>query len=97
MLPLTNKPNMHLHKIFCIYIPHQLVCTVMSDLLEVPLSMRVEWRSASILHGEECVMTFGTIMMLLWSAGNWGMLILEVNLLSSLITTICTDRIHCLT
>ena len=85
---LFEKPNMQLHKLFYVYILRQLVCTVMFDLLEVPISMRVEWRCASMLHGEQCVMTFGTTLMLLWSAGSWDMLILEVNLLASLITTI---------
>ena len=31
--------------------------------------------------GGQCVMTPGTALMLLWSASNWGMLILEVRTL----------------
>ena len=41
--------------------------------------MRVEWRCASMISGEQCVMTCGTALMLLWSASNWDMHILEVS------------------
>ena len=46
---------------------------------EAPISMRVEWKCASITSGGQCVMTTGTALMLLWSANNWDMLILEVS------------------
>ena len=45
---------------------------------EAPISMRVEWRCASMTSGEQCVMTSGTTLTLLWSAISWDMLILEV-------------------
>ena len=45
---------------------------------EAPISMRVEWRCASMTSGGQCVMTFGTALMLLWSASNWDMHTLEV-------------------
>ena len=32
---------------------------------EAPISMRVEWRCASMTSGGQCVMTSGTVMMLL--------------------------------
>ena len=32
---------------------------------EAPISMRVEWRCASMTSGGQCVMTFGTTLMLL--------------------------------
>ena len=47
---------------------------------EAPISMRVEWRCASMTSGEQCVMTIGTAQMLLWSVINWDMHILEVSL-----------------
>ena len=50
---------------------------------EAPISMRVEWRCASMTSGGQCVMTFGTALMLLWSASNWDMHTLEVSLLRS--------------
>ena len=46
---------------------------------EVPISMRVEWRCASMTSGGQSVMTTGTAMMLLWSASSWVMLTLEVS------------------
>ena len=47
---------------------------------EAPISMRVEWRCASMKPGEQCVMTPGTTLMLLWSASSWDMHTLEVSL-----------------
>ena len=35
---------------------------------EVPISMRVEWRCASMINGEQFVMMAGAVLMLLWSA-----------------------------
>ena len=46
---------------------------------EVPISMKVEWRCASMTSGGQCVMTFGIAMMLLWSAGNWVIVTAEVS------------------
>ena len=40
---------------------------------EAPISMRVEWRCASMTSGGQCVMTPGTTLMLLWSASSWDM------------------------
>ena len=48
---------------------------------EAPISMRVEWRCASMTSGEQCVMTSGTALMRLWSASIWDMHILEVSVL----------------
>ena len=46
---------------------------------EAPISMRVEWRCASMISGGQCVMTPGTTLMLLWSASNWDMHMQEVS------------------
>jgi len=51
----------------------------MYSLLEGQTSMRVEWKSVLIVSGGQCVMTAGTPLMLLWSAGSWDMLTLEVS------------------
>ena len=48
---------------------------------EAPIAMRVEWRCASMTSGEQCVMTPGTALMLLWSASSWDMLTLEVSVM----------------
>ena len=40
---------------------------------EAPISMRVEWRCASMASGGQCVMTCGIALMLQWSADNWDM------------------------
>ena len=40
---------------------------------EAPISMRVEWRCASMTSGGQCVMTPGTALMLLWSASSLNM------------------------
>ena len=53
--------------------------TEMFVWLEVHISMRVEWRCASMTNGGQCVMTSGTTLMLLWSANSWGMHTLEVS------------------
>ena len=55
------------------------VLTEMFVWLEAPISMRVEWRCASMTSGGQCVMTPGTTLMLLWSASNWDMHTLEVS------------------
>jgi len=49
------------------------------SLLEVPISMRVEWRSVLITSGGQCVMITGTTLMPLWCADNWDMHTLEVS------------------
>ena len=46
---------------------------------EDPISMRVEWRCASMTSGGQCVMTAGTVMMPQWSASSWDMHTLEVS------------------
>jgi len=46
---------------------------------EVPISMRVEWRCASMTSGEQCVMMAGAVLMPLWSASSWVMPPLEVS------------------
>ena len=46
---------------------------------EAPISMRVEWRCASMTSGGQCVMTAGTVLMQLQSASNWDMQSLEVS------------------
>ena len=48
---------------------------------EAPISMRVEWRCASMTSGGQCVMTLGTPLMLLLSASSWDMQPLEVSLI----------------
>ena len=45
-----------------------------------PISMRVEWRCVSMTSGEQCVMTDGTALMLLWSANSWDTHTLEVSI-----------------
>ena len=59
------------------------VATVLMEMFvwwEAPISMRVEWRSASMTSGGQCVMTTGTALMLLWSANSWDMHTLEVSI-----------------
>ena len=59
-----------------------LVVTVHMEMFvwwEAPISMRVEWRCASMTGGGQCVMTTGTTPMLLWSASSWDMLTLGVS------------------
>ena len=46
---------------------------VMFVWLEAPISMKVEWRCASTISGEPCVMTAGAVLMPLWSASSWVM------------------------
>ena len=54
---------------------------------EAPISMRVEWRCASMTSGGQCVMTAGTVLMPQWSASSWDMDTLEVSA-SSYITQV---------
>ena len=46
---------------------------------EAPVSTREEWRCVSMTSGEQCVMTSGVDLMLLWSVDNLDMLTLEVS------------------
>ena len=46
---------------------------------EAPISMRVEWRCASMTSGGQCVMTAGTVLMPAWSASSWVLDTLEVS------------------
>ena len=46
---------------------------------EAPISMRVEWRCASMTSGGQCVMMAGALLMLLWSVSSWVMQLLEVS------------------
>ena len=39
----------------------------------VRTSLRAEWRSVRIIHGVQCVMTPGSLLMPEWSADNWDM------------------------
>ena len=48
-------------------------------LWEAPISMRVEWRCASMTSGGQCVMTSGIALMPLWFANNWDMHTPEVS------------------
>ena len=57
------------------------VATATMEMLvwwEAPINMRVEWRCASMISGEQCVMTAGAVLMQMWSAGSWDMHTLEV-------------------
>ena len=53
--------------------PLATVPMVMFVWLEAQISMRVEWRCASMTSGGQCVMIPGTALMLLWSVGSWDM------------------------
>ena len=60
-----------------------LVAIVLMEMFvwwEAPISMRVEWRCASMTSGGQCVITPGTALMLLLSANNWDMHTLEVSI-----------------
>ena len=46
---------------------------------EAPISMRVEWRCASMTSGEQCVITAGMQLMLQLSASSWDMHTPEVS------------------
>ena len=46
---------------------------------EAPISMKVEWRYASMISGEQCAMMVGAVLMQLWSARSWDMQSLEVS------------------
>ena len=59
--------------------PVEIVPLVMFVWWEVPISMRVEWRCASMTSGVQCAMMVGALLMLLWSASSWVMQLLEVS------------------
>ena len=46
---------------------------VKSDLSMVPVSVKVVWRSVSVMNGALCVTRCGMLLMLLWSAGSCTM------------------------
>ena len=56
---------LHTH-LFC----QQLALMALFDWWEVVQFMRGGWRCALTIPGGQCVMTFGVVMMLQWSAGN---------------------------
>ena len=47
--------------------------------------MREGSRSASTMPGGQCVMIFGIVLMLQWSAGSWDMQPLDVRLLNCVV------------
>ena len=58
------------------------VATVLMEMFiwwEVPISMKVEWKCASMTSGGQCVMMAGTVLMQVWSASSWDMQPLEVS------------------
>ena len=59
--------------------PVETVLMEMFVWWEALISMKVEWRCASMTSGGQCVMTAGTVLMLLWCADSWDMLTLEVS------------------
>ena len=73
------------YTIFSIHLlqPKQVatVPMVMFVWWEASISMRVEWRCASMTSGEQCVMTTGTALMPLSSASSWDMHTLAVSVL----------------
>ena len=46
---------------------------------EAPISMKVEWKCASMTSGGQCVMTVGAALMQLWSVNSWDMHTQEVS------------------
>ena len=58
----------------------EIVLTVMFVWWEVTISMRVEWRCASMTSGGQYVMTAGTALMLMWSVISWDIHTLEVSI-----------------
>ena len=74
--------------------PVASVCMVMFVWWEAPISMRVEWRCASMTSGGQCVMTFGTTLMQLLSVHNWGIQTLEVSIYTMLYAQDAKLRVH---
>ena len=68
-----------------VYLKSILVATVLMETFVwwmAPISMRVEWRCASMTSGGQCVMTIGITVTPQWFASSWDMHILEVSVLS---------------
>ena len=61
-----------------------LAPTVMFVLLMVATSMRVEWRCASMMNGEQCVTIHGALLTPPLSANSWDMPTLQVGLMNIL-------------
>ena len=72
-LTAINYYNMFFGLFILQSIQEAIARMVMFVWWEAPISMRAEWRCASMTSGEQCVMTSGTTLMLLWSASNWDM------------------------
>ena len=58
-----------------------------------PISMRVEWRCASMTSGGQCVMIAGIPLMLQWCASSLDMHSLEVSVLFDI--SICLSSTAC--
>ena len=59
--------------------PVETVFMVMFVWWEAPISMKVEWKCASMTSGGLSVVMAGALLMLLWSASSWVMQLLEVS------------------
>ena len=57
----------------------ETVLMVMFVWWEAPVSMRVDWRYASMTSGGLSVMMAGALLMPLWSVSNWVMQPMEVS------------------
>ena len=57
----------------------ETVLMVMFVWWEAPISMKVEWRYASMTSGGQCVMMAGALLMPQWSVSSWDMQLLEVS------------------
>ena len=59
--------------------PVETVLMVMFVWWEAPISMKVEWRYASMTSGGLSVMMAGALLMPQWSVSSWDMQLLEVS------------------
>ena len=50
------------------------------------------WRSATAMSGGQCVMTYGALLMPMWSADSWDSGKIQVNLFKPLPLNISTVR-----
>ena len=57
----------------------ETVLMVMFVWWEAPISMKVEWRYASMTSGGLSVMMAGALLMPQWSVSSWDMQLLEVS------------------
>ena len=57
----------------------ETVLMVMFVWWEAPISMKVDWRYASMTSGGLSVMMAGALLMPLWSVSNWVMQPMEVS------------------